>query len=176
MDKQHVDIMLPLLSKYLHKRAVDSARQAMEQADQSACRELVNIPYKNPVLILLASIFWGHFGVDRFLMGDICTGIVKIVMLLIGVPLVSAGSVLIVNAEFASLGLALVVIGSLVSIALVAWWIVDIVTLHYKAYVWNYYRILDVCKITFFGDVRVSNPYIAYKVEVSKKEDIDLLK
>ena len=37
--------------------------------------------YKNPTLALVLSVFFGHFGVDRFYVGDIGLGIVKLLSL-----------------------------------------------------------------------------------------------
>ena len=152
MDKQHVDIMVPLLSKYLHKRAIPSVRQAMEQADDADCVEIANIQYKNPMLILLCSIFLGHLGVDRFLMADSSSGIVKLIGWVLCTALLSAG--------LALLNIVLIVLGSILWVAMFVWWIIDIAVLANQAYLWNYYRILDVCKITFFGDRKICNPYI----------------
>lgn len=152
MDKQHVDIMLPLLSKYLHKRAIPSVRQAMELAENANCVEIANIQYKNPMIILLCSIFLGHLGIDRFLMADSSSGIVK----LIGWVLCSA----LLSVGLALLNIILIIVGSILYIAMLVWWILDIVFLAHQAYIWNYYRILDVCKITFFGDKKICNPYI----------------
>ncbi len=161
MQQQNIEILIPLVSRYVHKRAIGSLRQAMQNADDASCVQIANIPYKNPMVVLMCSIFLGHFGIDRFLMADTSVGIVKILCWVIAVTLFTVGS--------AILNLFCLIVGSILMLFVFVWWIVDIATLYHTAYVWNYYRILDVCKITFFGEVKISNPYIVEGASTPKQ-------
>lgn len=67
-------------SDKFHARDINLLTEALEHADELQQRKFMVQPYKHPILTLVLSISLGVFGVDRFYLGDIFLGILKLVL------------------------------------------------------------------------------------------------
>ena len=56
-------------------------RQRMLEMDDSKAMMIQSVSYKDPTILLIISLLVGELGVDRFLLGDIGFGILKLITL-----------------------------------------------------------------------------------------------
>ena len=78
MDKQKVDLYLTTNTKYFRTEDIPIIRQKLESASDDTYLTLQATELKNPTTVLLLSIFLGVLGVDRFMIGDIGMGVLKL--------------------------------------------------------------------------------------------------
>lgn len=58
-------------------------KSALENADDSCYENLMNVKLKNRSTVTLLSVFLGSFAIDRFYLGDIALGVLKIAVILL---------------------------------------------------------------------------------------------
>ncbi len=75
---QNIDLYLTTNDKYFEPSAIPIIRQKLENASDDSLLTLQATELKDPTVMLLASIFLGTLGVDRFMIGDIGIGILKL--------------------------------------------------------------------------------------------------
>lgn len=78
MKKQDIDLYLTTNAKYFDASAIPIIRQKLENADDSALVTLQATELKDPMVLLLVSIFLGSLGIDRFMLGDTGMGVLKL--------------------------------------------------------------------------------------------------
>lgn len=78
MDKQAIDMYLISNSKYFEPSVIPMLRQSLENCDENVFISLQAVELKDPTIMLLISIFVGNLGIDRFMLGDIGMGILKL--------------------------------------------------------------------------------------------------
>ncbi|HUN66502.1 MAG TPA: TM2 domain-containing protein [Bacteroidota bacterium] len=78
MDQQKVDMFLMSYSKYFEGYQLMAIREKLLKLDDAKMVELQAANLKDPTMILIVSVIGGHFGIDRFLLGDIGLGIAKL--------------------------------------------------------------------------------------------------
>lgn len=78
MDKQRIDLFLTTHAKYFEPTAIPILRQKLEYADDTTFLSLQATEFKDPTTMLLVSIFLGSLGIDRFMLGDIGMGVLKL--------------------------------------------------------------------------------------------------
>ena len=78
MDKQKIDLYLTTNAKYFEPSAIPIIRQKLENASEDTMVTLQATELKDPTTILLLSIFLGSLGVDRFMIGDVGMGVLKL--------------------------------------------------------------------------------------------------
>jgi TM2 domain-containing membrane protein YozV len=78
MDAQKVDMYLMSHHKYFESRNIAFIRDTMIGAPEERWLHVQTIDLKEPTMLLIISILVGHFGVDRFLLGETGLGIAKL--------------------------------------------------------------------------------------------------
>ena len=78
MDTQKVDMFIMTNQKYLPAEKIVFVKQKLLEADESKFTLVSAVEFKDPTTILLVSIFLGALGIDRFMLGDIGLGILKL--------------------------------------------------------------------------------------------------
>lgn len=78
MEKQKIDLYLTANAKYFETSMIPVIRQKLENTDETTFLSVQACELKDPTALLIASILLGSFGIDRFLLGDIGMGILKL--------------------------------------------------------------------------------------------------
>ncbi len=78
MDSNKVDIFFVSKAKYFPQDKIVIMREKMLSADDSKFNIISSIDLKDPIMLLVLSILFGSLGVDRFLIGDIGMGVLKL--------------------------------------------------------------------------------------------------
>lgn len=78
MEKNNIDLYLMTNAKYFEPSAIPIIRQKLENASDSEIMALQSVELKDPTTMILISIFIGGLGIDRFMLGDIGMGILKL--------------------------------------------------------------------------------------------------
>lgn len=78
MSVQTVDQYLMLNQKYFPEDKVALLRERLYALDEQQLSTLYAINLKDPVVLLIVSIFVGGLGIDRFLIENIGMGILKL--------------------------------------------------------------------------------------------------
>jgi hypothetical protein len=79
MDAAKVDLFLLTHAKSFETHQLSFIREKLLVLDDSQWIILQSLNIKDPMLSLIVSIVGGHFGIDRFLIGDIGLGIGKLI-------------------------------------------------------------------------------------------------
>lgn len=79
INSSKINQWVALNKKYFTNRQLRALRDRLAQIDEEAFQMLIAQDYKNPSTALILSIFLGSFGVDRFYIGDIGLGVVKLI-------------------------------------------------------------------------------------------------
>ena len=66
-------------AKFFEPHLLPAIREKLLQTDDSKWRMVQSITYREPILMLIISILGGHFGIDRFIIGDMGLGVWTIV-------------------------------------------------------------------------------------------------
>src|ERR1700722_5363580 len=78
MDAQKVDMFLIANGRYFESHMVPQIREQLLSLDESRWAALQAIQFKDPNTSMIISLFAGHFGVDRFFIGDTGLGVAKL--------------------------------------------------------------------------------------------------
>lgn len=78
MDQNKVDMYIMTNQKYFPAEKIMYIKEKLTAMDESKLIMLQTIDLKDPTTILLVSIFLGYLGIDRFMLGDIGMGILKL--------------------------------------------------------------------------------------------------
>ncbi len=78
MDQQKVDMFLMTYAKYFEGYQLTALRERMQQLDDAKLIQLQAANLKDPTTMLIVSLIGGHFGIDRFLLGEVGLGIAKL--------------------------------------------------------------------------------------------------
>lgn len=78
MDQQKVDIFIITNQKYFPAEKIAYIKEKLLTLDSTKLTLVESIELKDPTVILLISIFLGNMGIDRFMIGDIGMGILKL--------------------------------------------------------------------------------------------------
>lgn len=79
MDAQSVDMFLMANSKYLEGHQMYQIRERLLTLDEPQWRMLQFMQFDDPVIILIVSLITGPLAVDRFMLGDIGLGVIKLI-------------------------------------------------------------------------------------------------
>lgn len=78
MDQNKVDMYIMTNQKYFPAEKIMYIKEKLMAMDESKFTMLQTIDMKDPTTILLVSIFLGSLGIDRFMLGDIGMGVLKL--------------------------------------------------------------------------------------------------
>ncbi len=78
MEKQKIDLYLTTNAKFFEPSAIPIIRQKLENASEESFLSVQACELKDPTVILIISVFLGGLGIDRFMLGDIGMGVLKL--------------------------------------------------------------------------------------------------
>lgn len=79
MTEERVSTFIITNAKYFPAGKIGIIKDRVERLDDSKIYLLSSIDYKEPTTLLLVSLFGGPLGIDRFLLGEVGLGILKLV-------------------------------------------------------------------------------------------------
>ena len=78
MEQQKVDMFIATNSKFFESHLVPQIYDMMSKADDSKFLMVQSQNFKDPTTMLIISLFGGHLGIDRFMIGDTGLGVAKL--------------------------------------------------------------------------------------------------
>ncbi|WP_318349877.1 TM2 domain-containing protein [Aquipluma nitroreducens] len=78
MEAQKVDMFIMTNAKYFEGYQITGIRDRLIAMDDSKWAMISSVQLKDPTISLIVSILAGHFGIDRFILGDTGLGIAKL--------------------------------------------------------------------------------------------------
>ncbi len=81
MTQDKVDMFIMTNQKYLPAEKIVFLKQKLLDLDENRFSVVSTMEFKNPTTLLLVSIFLGSLGIDRFMLGEVGLGILKLLTL-----------------------------------------------------------------------------------------------
>ena len=78
MEAQKVDMFIMTNAKYFEGYQIAGIRERLIALEDSKWAMISSVQLKDPTISLIVSILAGHFGIDRFILGDTGLGIAKL--------------------------------------------------------------------------------------------------
>jgi hypothetical protein len=78
MDQQKADMFLMSYGKYFEGYQLAALRESLLRIDDSKLIQLQGANLRDPTTMLIVSIVGGHFGIDRFMIGETGLGVAKL--------------------------------------------------------------------------------------------------
>lgn len=81
VEQQKIDMYVMTNQKYFPEGKIVYLKEKLQDIDDTKFSLISSLTMKEPTTLLLVSIFLGTLGIDRFMMGDIGMGILKLLTL-----------------------------------------------------------------------------------------------
>ncbi len=78
MEQSKIDIFTSAMSDKLPSTSLMAVRSQLERVDDGKFTYLQSLNYKNPTTLLIFSLFFGRLGIDRFVLGEVGLGLLKL--------------------------------------------------------------------------------------------------
>ena len=78
MEQNRIDMFIASMGSKFPSEKFMLIRDQLQKVDDNKLMVIQSIDYKDPTTLLIISIFVGHFGVDRFMLGETGLGIAKL--------------------------------------------------------------------------------------------------
>ena len=78
MTEQTINNFLLINSKYFDMIMMPEIKLLLQNADESMAQSIFAIEFKDPTTLLIISILLGAYGIDRFMLGDVGMGLLKL--------------------------------------------------------------------------------------------------
>lgn len=78
MDQNKVNMFLMANSEYFPEEQMYMVRSRLTVLPDESFAQLSTMQFKSPVVMLVVSLFVGGLGIDRFMLGDVGLGILKL--------------------------------------------------------------------------------------------------
>ncbi len=78
MDSKIINQYLLLNQKYFPEGKLPFLKDKLSKLNENQFSVLYSIQLKDPVILLIISVFLGNFGIDRFMLNDTASGILKL--------------------------------------------------------------------------------------------------
>lgn len=79
MDQARIDLFISTMSDKFLPQHLMAMRTQLQNVSDDRFQLLQVLPYKNPIVLLVISIFVGSLGIDRMILGDVGLGILKLI-------------------------------------------------------------------------------------------------
>lgn len=78
MEQQRIDMYIMTNQKYFPEEKILYLKDKLRTMDEEKFSLMSTVELKDPMILLLISIFLGYLGIDRFMLGDTGMGILKL--------------------------------------------------------------------------------------------------
>lgn len=78
MEQQKIELFLTTNQKYFPGDKMVLIKEKMSQLDDDRYLTITSLEFKDPTTMLIVSIFLGALGVDRFMLGEVGMGLLKL--------------------------------------------------------------------------------------------------
>jgi TM2 domain-containing membrane protein YozV len=83
MKKEYEENLYGYIKKFVAPNHALLLKKEFETINDAGYARFLKLPLKNPIFTLILSIFFGTMGIDRFYLGDVVYGVIKLVVYLI---------------------------------------------------------------------------------------------
>ena len=79
MERNKVDAYMATNQKYYPEDKLLFIRDSLDMMDDDRFIVVLSVPKKDPLVVLILSIFLGYLGIDRFFLGNMGLGVIKLI-------------------------------------------------------------------------------------------------
>ena len=79
MDEQTVEQYLLANQKYFSQEKILLLKEKLLNLNEKQFSMLYSLEFKDPIILLIISIFLGSFGIDRFMLNNTSLGVLKLI-------------------------------------------------------------------------------------------------
>lgn len=78
MENTKIDMFIATMCEKFPSEKIMLIRDQLEKLDDNKFIIIQSLDYKNPTTLLIVSIFLGSLGIDRFMLGQVGLGVLKL--------------------------------------------------------------------------------------------------